>query len=931
MLVEQFKGSMWAVEGLEQASPPPRPPTPVKPEHASLRTIDEAHSLPGSAVPEDIPPLVPPSQPSPLPSIPVLATSARSSSSSALASTGSLPTSHTTHGTASTGANWPATTLMAPGQGPPRSSDDWQRLQALRALGLDFSVPEPRFEAVTGLIRSLFDVAVASVSLVEETKVHFFSAAGDFASCAEREGSFCEWGMESPGVFVVEDASRDRRFRDHPAVAGEPHIRFYAGAPLLSPTSGHCYGLLCAIDYRVRSFDPSQYAMLAHFGGIVGHWPLHYLNEAGAAELGAVPGDVVSTHAGFWQLFASPPGEAGAAADGVADAAAGRKFELTGTPVVTRDASTPSSSGSSATGGHGWGGASQLEAAASAASIALLPLTSPFLADPSVFLYFGVFEIAPGIEAGSPESGEADAPAPLLASQTSFIAHRPKIMQEVILGPLLGVGSRGRTYRGLWHGSRVAVQVVEWWSRAGDAGGGDRGRASVDSTASGRSAAAPEDPVLAAALSRALAHPHLVGTYVYGTTSEEKEEEVGGAENGAARHPDRVYHQTWIVKCFCNRGNLKDAIERGMLLKPDDTPDLQGIVATACEVLYRGIAGALSYLHACGVLHGDLTGTAVLLTSVPQDQRRWVAKLSAFGLAELVARGQGRTRALARASVASVAHWAPEVLVGGVLSEEGDVYSLGVLLWEMCAGRSAWEGLTAPQILQTVGREGRTPALALLPETIPQDLKDVMGRCLFSQPAARPKVGAVLSTLTALAASVRPSSGLTGRCLTLPTRPTGTWADEVEEEEERLIQAGETLEAPTVGPPHSGPPQAARSPRAPAAAARPTPSGPPYKIYISNLPWEVDEYAIERFFQGLEIRDIILLRHRDTQKPKGCFVEFGSVQDLTEALTADGAELMRRPISAAPAAGLPGKQVVTEKVVVTKVQNKFAMLNVDDK
>ncbi|KAL6777656.1 hypothetical protein ACKKBG_A15115 [Auxenochlorella protothecoides x Auxenochlorella symbiontica] len=137
------------------------------------------------------------------------------------------------------------------------------------------------------------------------------------------------------------------------------------------------------------------------------------------------------------------------------------------------------------------------------------------------------------------------------------------------------------------------------------------------------------------------------------------------------------------------------------------------------------------------------------------------------------------------------------------------------------------------------------------------------------------------------------------------TATASTWADEVEEEEERLIQAGETLEAPTVGPPHSGPPQAARSPRAPAAAARPAPSGPPYKIYISNLPWEVDEYAIERFFQGLEIRDIILLRHHDTQKPKGCFVEFGSVQNLTEALTADGAELMRRPISVSLAEARP--------------------------
>ena len=76
-----------------------------------------------------------------------------------------------------------------------------------------------------------------------------------------RDISFCGHAIMKNELFVVDDASSDARFADNPMVAGAPHIRFYAGAPLSSP-SGHHIGTLCVIDTVPRTLGAVELSIL---------------------------------------------------------------------------------------------------------------------------------------------------------------------------------------------------------------------------------------------------------------------------------------------------------------------------------------------------------------------------------------------------------------------------------------------------------------------------------------------------------------------------------------------------------------------------------------------------------------------------------------------------------------------------------------------
>jgi len=144
---------------------------------------------------------------------------------------------------------------------PPRPADESARLQALHALGILDSPPDERFDTLTRLATRLFGVPIAAVSLIDEHRQWFKSCAGLPVRETPREVSFCGHAILGAEILVVEDARLDARFADNPLVLGPPHIRFYAGSPLVGP-DGSRLGTLCVIDSRPRRFGADDGALL---------------------------------------------------------------------------------------------------------------------------------------------------------------------------------------------------------------------------------------------------------------------------------------------------------------------------------------------------------------------------------------------------------------------------------------------------------------------------------------------------------------------------------------------------------------------------------------------------------------------------------------------------------------------------------------------
>ena len=125
-----------------------------------------------------------------------------------------------------------------------------QRLAALAAYELMDTPPEPEFEEISFLAASLFRTPVALVSLVDRDRQFFKSVVGeDYPRETPRGMSFCNFAVLSQATVIIEDATRDPRVADNPLVTGGPGIRFYAGAPLITP-EGHAVGTVCAIDFK---------------------------------------------------------------------------------------------------------------------------------------------------------------------------------------------------------------------------------------------------------------------------------------------------------------------------------------------------------------------------------------------------------------------------------------------------------------------------------------------------------------------------------------------------------------------------------------------------------------------------------------------------------------------------------------------------------
>lgn len=133
---------------------------------------------------------------------------------------------------------------------------EWRRLRTLFRYSVLDTPPEPNFDRITKLTATICAKPVCTLAFADTRRHWFKSRFGVAATEMPRQMSFCNVTIGSDEVFVVPDARADARFAAAPIVAAPPYFRFYAGAPLISP-SGFRIGSLCVLDFEPDyAFDP---------------------------------------------------------------------------------------------------------------------------------------------------------------------------------------------------------------------------------------------------------------------------------------------------------------------------------------------------------------------------------------------------------------------------------------------------------------------------------------------------------------------------------------------------------------------------------------------------------------------------------------------------------------------------------------------------
>lgn len=141
---------------------------------------------------------------------------------------------------------------------PSKPENEAERLRVLHAYSILDTQPEAGFDDLLTVAAAVCAMPMGSVTLIDADRQWFKARIGLDQSETPREVAFCAHAILEPDqLLVVPDAQHDQRFSDNPYVTGDPGIRFYAGAPLLS-SEGLPLGTLCVMDSTPRKLQPYQ-------------------------------------------------------------------------------------------------------------------------------------------------------------------------------------------------------------------------------------------------------------------------------------------------------------------------------------------------------------------------------------------------------------------------------------------------------------------------------------------------------------------------------------------------------------------------------------------------------------------------------------------------------------------------------------------------
>eukprot|EP00210_Caulerpa_lentillifera_P001592 g1530.t1 len=281
---------------------------------------------------------------------------------------------------------------------------------------------------------------------------------------------------------------------------------------------------------------------------------------------------------------------------------------------------------------------------------------------------------------------------------------------DLVIKSLLGKGACCSVYHCHWRGTFIALKIIDHSEELVQAG----------------------NTSLEALVSKNIAHLNMVQTFlvktlpygqlfVKGLESSISASPVEGSESEdefktMVHSPlSAATHQTFILMEYCNRESLDKEIQKGSLKK--GVHGMQFLILTALD-----IANAISYLHSLGVTHGDLKAANVLLKTDTTDPRGFICKISDFGRDFYIALRQGYDTAFKHGTVT---HMSPEMLTEGKLSHAVDVYSFGMLLWEMIAMEDSFPIKTQSEVMLAIAN-GHRPRI---PHNCPPGYSNLISCC----------------------------------------------------------------------------------------------------------------------------------------------------------------------------------------------------------